>query len=103
MLNAGSGYSTLGVGRSADAGREGSDTSITGGGGTDGDEGDAADESELDKPGSEDEDAAEPGDDSKAIGSPRRAAAYETEPLLVRRGGTGRLGVGAVSGGDGPS
>lgn len=97
MLNAGSGYSTLGVGKSVEAGREGSETSITGGGGggVDGEpiveeEGDAADERELDSSGTE------VGDGSDW---PRTAAAYETDPLLVRRGGTGRLGVGAVNGG----
>lgn len=102
MLKAGSGYSTLGVGKSVEAGREGSDTSITGGGGDssggvdgdpvdDDDEGDAADESELDSSGTE------AGEEGRA--SPRTAAAYETDPLLVRRGGTGRLGIGAVNGG----
>lgn len=94
MLNAGSGYSTLGVGKSVEAGREGSETSITGGVAGEPvveEEGDAADESELDKSGTE------VGEEGKA--SPRTAAAYETDPLLVRRGGTGRLGVGAVSGG----
>ena len=99
MLNAGSGYSTLGVGKSVEAGREGSETSITGGaGGVDGEpiveeeeEGDAADESEVDSSGTD------VGEEGRA--SPRTAAAYETDPLLVRRGGTGRLGVGAVNGG----